>query len=359
MAIADPYFDKVALLINGDSIQDKSKYSTGNNAVSATGVSIVTDQVLYGASSIRFNQSVNSTDKFIAISNTAGISKVVEGDFTIEFSVRFNSFSGLGVSGTANYILGGTQRTSEIHVYVSTTEVSLAIGPNYINWAVGSPSTGVWYSYKFTRSGSTVSLCINGVLSSATQTGPGIPPAAPAYVDAQYIGKSMSTTNINYATCDMWLSSMRITGAARSEFQTAVFPTYAAQITGNVIESTAITNWTITGVSITGLVATTTTTGSTYTLNCPSLEPYNITLSPKIDKAWTATTAITVGTYVTAAIPDSNPHIWKCVSITSSGLTGATEPSWNIGTPTLDNQVTWDYVSPLMNPISIGPKIPS
>lgn len=39
--------------------------------------------------------------------------------------------------------------------------------------------------------------------------------------------------------------------------------------------------------------------------------------------------------------------------------TGVTEPTWNLYGTTADNTVTWTYIGPIPNPVTIGPKIPS
>lgn len=43
----------------------------------------------------------------------------------------------------------------------------------------------------------------------------------------------------------------------------------------------------------------------------------------------------------------------------AAAVTGATEPSWNLSGTTTDNTVTWTYVAPLVDPKTLGPKIPS
>ena len=45
-------------------------------------------------------------------------------------------------------------------------------------------------------------------------------------------------------------------------------------------------------------------------------------------------------------------------SLPIRGVTGTTEPIWNLTGTTVDNNVTWTYIAPLVDPVTIGPKIP-
>jgi len=132
-------------------------------------------------------------------------------------------------------------------------------------------------------------------------------------------------------------------------------------IAGNISESTAITDWQVTsvecktGTSVVG--GSNIFSGSTYRVHCLALTPHLVILSPKIDYAWSAAKATVLNDYVVAVNPDTTPHLWKC---TTAGTTHATtEPTWNLSGTTTDNTTTWTYVAPLVDPITLGPKIPS
>jgi len=125
-------------------------------------------------------------------------------------------------------------------------------------------------------------------------------------------------------------------------------------ITGNISESLAVTDWVVTGVSASGLTCTTSASGSTYALTTPSLEPYTVTCSAKVDSAWVATTATALDHYVVPSNPDANPRLYKC---TTAGTTGAAEPNL-VGTTVVDGTVTWTYVDDIPVPKALGARIP-
>lgn len=133
-----------------------------------------------------------------------------------------------------------------------------------------------------------------------------------------------------------------------------------AAFTDTISESLAITNWRVTATKCKdGSFVDSTLTGeggSSYSLLAFTLAPCNITAAPKIDSAWLASKSFLINTYICAVAPDSHPHIWQC---STAGTSGATEPTWNLSGTTSDSGVTWTYIAPLVNPITLGPKIPT
>lgn len=164
-----------------------------------------------------------------------------------------------------------------------------------------------------------------------------------------------------------WNTVASITNqTAWGSIEERLFNVYATTLSGNIVESLPITNWRVTasdcttGVIVgTNIINGTTTTGeggTTYSIICNTPNPCNIICSPKIDYVWSVAKTAISGDYVISTNPESLPHIWKC---TTGGITGGTEPTWSLSGTTTDNTVTWTYIAPLTDPISIGPKIPS
>lgn len=146
------------------------------------------------------------------------------------------------------------------------------------------------------------------------------------------------------------------TGWGMTEQRT--FNITAGSITGNITESLGITDWIITThkCSTGHGNGTALATGTTYDVGVFSLEPTLVTISPRIDYKWSAAKTTALNDFVVAVNPDSTPHLWKC---TTAGTTGGTEPTWNLSGTTTDNTTTWTYVDALIDPVTLGPKIPS
>jgi hypothetical protein len=160
----------------------------------------------------------------------------------------------------------------------------------------------------------------------------------------------------------VWETALAITSQTSWGInETRSFSCISWGFSGNISESLSITNWRISAHSVaSGAFVGSTLSGESVTAY--SIRYYgdsqlcNLTLSPKVDYAWSAAKSASLGDYVVAANPDATPHIWKC---TTAGTTHATtEPTWNLSGTTTDNTVTWTYIAPLVNPISLGCKIP-
>lgn len=127
---------------------------------------------------------------------------------------------------------------------------------------------------------------------------------------------------------------------------------------GNIIESTDITDWRInvTKASDGTLLTTDIFTGTTYSIAPHDAAACIITILPKINYSWTAGKVTALNDFVVATNTTTTPHLWKC---TTAGTThSTTEPTWNLSSTTTDNTTIWTYVAKLVNPITIGPKVP-
>jgi hypothetical protein len=275
-----------------------------------------------------------------------GLSTIFTGDFTIEAYVKITT------AGTVPIIQFNTPSggLGAAAMYVDPTFIEIS---NTGGGSVGISTTltvGILYKVAIARAGTTYTFYLNNIgIGSVTN-------AIVLVADSTWFTAAAFAANPGgSATAE--ISDILITKAAKTTFDplSNTYLRYAAQITGTITESAPITSWTITGISATGLVATTTTTGSTYTLNCPSLEPYTVTCAPTVNGKWTATTAISTGYFVVATNPNTNPVIYTC---TTAGTTSSTEPPFNTNIHT-DGTVVWTRVGFLVDPVSLGVKIPS
>jgi len=141
--------------------------------------------------------------------------------------------------------------------------------------------------------------------------------------------------------------------------ETRLFSSYTASLSGNVTESLAITDWTVTAHRCDGtggVLYRANISGSSYTLDYMPTDPMIVTLAAKVDYSWTSGRGAVVGDYVVASNPDSVPHLFK---VTTAGTFAGTEASWNLSGTTTQGAAVLTYVAPLVDPVSIGPKIPT
>jgi hypothetical protein len=135
-------------------------------------------------------------------------------------------------------------------------------------------------------------------------------------------------------------------------------------ITGNITESLAITNWRVVAVdAASGDLAGTALSGeggSTYSLVCADSDPVILTVLPKIDYSWSKTRVVAADDYCVPVNPDTTPKLYKATSIGSSPHnTGSSEPTWPSSGTVSDGDITWTFIAALVDPVSIGPKVPA
>jgi hypothetical protein len=286
--------------------------------------------------------------------------------FTIEGFFKATSIKSTGTRLLATG--GGTVgwgATAHIHCLFQFTSSQLQV---YISNGTASPvgvvvsttiNTGTWYFVSCCVEGNTLYVGVNGVVTSGSISGYSRPSTNPALNIGSIPGEAGNSVNAFAGYLSQWRI---INGVAlrKSNFTPPSAPhlTYAGQLAGNITESSPITDWRVSAYQSNtgGLVNTGIFTGGNYSLNTPTLAAHNIMLSPKVDYAWSAGKAIALNDLVVASAPDATPHLWKC---TTNGTSHSAEPSWNLSGTTTDNTVTWTYVAPLVDPIAIGPKIPS
>jgi len=224
-------------------------------------------------------------------------------------------------------------------------------------------SLNTWYHICIVRASGTVSIAIDGIFGTTSTTNLTTAWPNPTGTVPLLIGTGDNTYTPAYNGYMAELEIIKGVATNTSNFTPPIAPSVdgAYQLSGNITESSAITNWRVTatkcsdgtfvGTDLSGEA------GTSYNIGSNTLSACNITLSPKIDYAWSAAKAAVLNDYVVAVNPDTTPHLWKC---TTAGTTHATtEPTWILSGTTTDNTVTWTYVAPLVDPVTLGPKIPS
>jgi hypothetical protein len=361
---SDLHYSQVSLLLHCDGTNGSTIFTDNAptpKAVTAIGnAQISTARSKFGGASALFD----GTGDYVSVVNNTDFS-FGTGDFTIEFHAYIAStatdqaFITIANPTVSN---AGTDLGVGVHYFPSLSNKVRAFiygaGPtNIVVDSTGAAPTSTWFHVALTVASGQARLFIDGVLQDTVAIG-----FAPSFDSAHTLRLGTYETGTT-RYLDGNIDEVRVTkGYARytATFTppTAAYPNSAAEFSGNITESSAITNWRVTAVKCSdgALVGTTTVTGTTYLLGVTTTAPCLITLSPKIDRAWTASTAVALNDYGVAVNPDATPHLWQC---TTAGTTGATEPSWNLSGTTTDNTVTWTYVAPLADPKTLGPKIPS
>jgi hypothetical protein len=363
MAIGDIYYDKTVLILRGDSFTDLSikknkviangsaAITTGHNTNTQTGSAILCGTVTNAMPPNTVNILGNTLDD------------IGTGDWTIEIAVYTNTFNsvfstmlswGLRETNTAikSFVIDYTANTLALQ-YINGTTITSQTTPSVTNQF----ATGQWIYLTIIRSAGVLKV-YKGTTLLVTDSTNTTSTALNTTSKTLQLFAAGNAGNYNYGGVSAYCGGLRITRAARpapSATTFSLFQTYAGQISGNITESLAFTSWTITGISPSGLSCSTVTTGSSYTLDCPSLEPYTITCSPTIDGKWEVTKPILLNTYYTPSDPATNAVLYKC---TTAGTTSSTEPAFT-GTTYTDGTVVWTKVDTLIDPISLGARIPS
>ncbi|MGZ4954144.1 MAG: hypothetical protein ACXV8Q_03440 [Methylobacter sp.] len=129
------------------------------------------------------------------------------------------------------------------------------------------------------------------------------------------------------------------------------------KFSGVINESLAIEDWLIIVVDIIAkaVVSSGVFSGNSYSLPSGTVSPCLITIAPKFDYIWSPSKVAAIGDRVVASNPDGTPHLFK---VTTAGTFASTESSWNLSGTTTQGTAVLTYVAPLVDPVTIGPKIP-
>lgn len=351
---SDPYYNSVKLLLHCNGTNASTTITDSSSAPHTMTVGgnaqLSTAQKQYGTASLAFDGSGDYVQTDSSSDFTFGT-----GDFTIEGWVRFSTVTALQFifdmrPSTGNYpALWFDYGTNNALVYFVNGDRRI-IGTT-------APTANVWRHWAISRSGTTTKLFYNG-----TEEG--------QWTDTtNYVGSVMRfgypyDGTANYGL-NGYLDDVRVTkGVARytGAFTppTSEFPNTQYAFAGSIIESLAFTKWRVSAHSaVDGTKAgTLSTTSLTYDLPVSTADPFLITVHPYVDRIWTAGMTAVLGELVTPTSTETTPYLFEC---TTGGAVGGSEPTWNAtpGATTNDGSAVWTCVAKLVNPISIGPKIPS
>lgn len=255
---------------------------------------------------------------------------------------------------------------SDIMVYKNSTEFAFYMTSNRSSWDIASgvywkaytPNT-VWYNLRLVRSGNTLYYFADGVLvgtiawsgsftyASNTQSGIGQSnngsSGADCYVDevALYMDVALSTANYTIPA--------------------SPFLDYAGQISGNITESFPITDWEVTArrVSDGKIAGSTVTSGTSYTINCKTLEMCNTHIAPKIHGYWVAGKSVNLNEFYVPSNPNTTPRLYKVT--TAGAFDPVTEAAWPTSGSVTQGTAVLAYVADLDNGMfkQIGCKFPA
>lgn len=343
----DINYNSVDILLPCDGTNGSTTFTDASNnarTVTANGnAQISTAQSKFGGASALFD----GTGDYL--SYTGGSFNIRTGTWSIEMWARPNGVSDqvfLASPGGSFYIqlVGGT-----FYVGDGATNTISAASPGF--------TTNTWSWLVVTFDGTTYKVFVDGV-SKATST-------------TLLNNTNITSVNIGYRSNTVtyyngYIDDFRLTiGVVRDGTQvpTAALPTRLPQFTGNITESLAITDWRVHAVECATGVAygTATSSGASYTLGVTTYQLCVITIHPKIDYAWSAGKVVALNDYCVPVNPDTTQRLFKATNIGSSPnkTHATTEPTWPSSGTVVDNDITWTYIADLVDPIALGPKIPS
>jgi hypothetical protein len=177
-----------------------------------------------------------------------------------------------------------------------------------------------------------------------------------------FYSDSPSAFDIQYHDGSSWVTVLSKTGI--TNWTNGESKTYTLNyFDGSINESLAITKWRIsaTRCSNGSFAGTAESVSSSYTLICNTTEPCVLTIAPQVDYAWSAAKVVALGDLCVPSNPESEPSLFEATDIGSSPheTHATTEPTWPASGDVTDNDITWTFVAALVDPLSLGPKIPS
>jgi hypothetical protein len=308
-----------------------------------------------------YSTSMNGTSNYVAIAYNAAFATT-----PLSLEAWVYPYDGGDNSGTVRNIFSCTQsggwdlsisstgNSISCRAYIAGAYRALSYSPSYVPDSL--------YHVVMTYSGRYLKFYVNGSLIDTYDHGSDV---AITYSvnNSRMIGAGPNNTTGADANSfySGRVSNVAYYNAALSDAQ--VLAHYEAGFTslaGNITESLAISKWRVTAHKCAdgSPQGTVTSTGGTYTLPCTTPHPCNITCAQHVDRRWTTGLTPEVGDLWVPSNPETTPHLFEC---TTSGAVGGSEPTWDT-TPTnttSDGSAVWTCVGPLVDPITLGPKIPT
>jgi hypothetical protein len=198
----DPFVNNVSLMLDGESLTDKSQ-----NAVTVTvqgAVTVDSSIKKVGNSSLKF---AGAKTDYLTISNSSLFN--FPGDFTIEFWTYANQFG--QQSGFTTYFSNDTLDRFQLAVYPTNANIQLYLnGSLFIQGSLSASIAGRWMHIAVVRSGTTVTIYENGV-SRASGTS-----SYSVATTLLYIGRQVARSPTDYAgNLDGYIDDLKITKGAR------------------------------------------------------------------------------------------------------------------------------------------------
>ena len=197
----DPFVNNVSLMLDGESLTDKSQ-----NAVTVT----VEGSVIVDSS---FKKVGNSSLKFggaLADCLTVPSSSLFAfpGDFTIEFWTYANQFGQR--SGATVYFCNGVLNQFQLAL-LSATQINLYLnGSSFITGSLSASAVGRWMHIALVRSGTNIRIYENGTSVASGTSSYSVP------ASICYIGKQLPRSPINYGhNLDGYIDDLKVTKGAK------------------------------------------------------------------------------------------------------------------------------------------------
>jgi hypothetical protein len=306
----DPFVNNVSLMLDGESLTDKSQNSV---AVTVEG-SVIVDSSFkkVGNSSLKFGGAL--ADGLTVPSSSLF---AFPGDFTIEFWTYANQWGQR--SGATVYFCNGVLNQFQLAVYPATQIELYFNGSSFINVPLSASIVGRWMHIALVRSGSTITIYENGTSVGSGTSSYSVP------ASICYIGKQLPRSPTNYGhNLDGYIDDLKITKGAR---YTANFtpPTAPLSLPGVV---TDLTKNRVVGTLTNGptySAGAITTDGVDDYINCGNYANANFGTSNFTINMWIKTTSTTGGTILAKSTGDSAnvSYGWLIyLNATSSGEIG-------------------------------------
>lgn len=197
----DPYVNNVSLMLDGESLTDKSQ---NNVTVTVQGAVTVDSSVKkVGNSSLKFAGAL--TDYLTVPSSSLF---AFPGDFTIEFWTYANQFGQR--SGATVYFCNGVLNQFQLAL-LSATQINLYFnGSSFITASLSATAVGRWMHIALVRSGSTITIYENGTSVGSGTSSYSVP------ASICYIGRQLPRSPTDYGhNLDGYIDDLRVTKSAR------------------------------------------------------------------------------------------------------------------------------------------------
>jgi hypothetical protein len=368
----DPYFDKVVLLLDGSDFEDKSYYK--NKVVPVGTGTSVTSGHLVGNTQVGKAILTGTTSNANSVVNSVYVMgqelQDLGSEFTIEMSVYLT-----GWNSVFSTLLGCGLRDVSIS-YMNSWDVPISVnglGFESLRGSVNNSASmalnnsiplNTWVAITIIKDSAGMRAYAGQTQIGTNQTGLNGVPISCSYNRGLSLLASATVGNNNFGGLPGYIGGLRITKAARPAPNSATLPyfdLYAGQLIGNIVETTSITDWVVLGYDPkTGKTCRCDTNTDTFVLNCPTRNPHNITLMPRVDLFWSPLASVKLGDYVVPSNTDANPVLYKCTAcqVGEVGALGATEPDFTASSHT-SGSVTLTKVADLTDPVTLMAKIPS